>query len=63
MVRAGILNPLINSLKELVETVQSLLPPIHFETHVDFKRRLPTAIGLIRTAEASSYPNAIIESA
>lgn len=40
-----------------------LLPSIEFETHVQFKRRIPTAIGLIRTADTTPYSNIILESA
>lgn len=37
--------------------------PIDFEPHVEFKRRVPGAIGLIRTADTTPYGNIIIESA
>lgn len=37
--------------------------PLHFESHVDFKRRVPLAIGLIRTGETAPYSNIILESA
>lgn len=40
-----------------------LLPTIQFEAHVDFKRRVPSAIGLIRTADTIPYSNLILESA
>lgn len=40
-----------------------LLPTIQFEAHVDFKRRVPSAIGLIRTADTIPYSNVILESA
>jgi D-ribose pyranase len=33
------------------------------EPHVDFKRRVPLAIGLIRTGETIQYANMILESA
>jgi D-ribose pyranose/furanose isomerase RbsD len=33
------------------------------EPHVEFKRRVPLAIGLIRTGDATQYANMIIESA
>ena len=36
---------------------------INFESHVDFKKRVPRAIGLIRTADTTQYANIIIESA
>lgn len=41
----------------------ALLPPITFEPHIDFKRRIPSAIGLIRTADTTQYGNIILESA
>jgi D-ribose pyranase len=36
---------------------------IDFEPHADFKKRVPSAIGLIRTADTTQYANIIIESA
>ncbi len=43
---------------------QLLLPvQIVFEPHVEFKRRVPSAIGLIRTADTTQYGNIILESA
>jgi D-ribose pyranase len=37
--------------------------PLRYEPHVEFKRRVPQAIGLIRTADTVQYANLIIESA
>ncbi len=37
--------------------------PLEFEPHVDFKKRVPRAIGLIRTGETIQYANMILESA
>jgi D-ribose pyranase len=37
--------------------------PLEFESHVDFKKRVPHAIGLIRTGETVQYANLILESA
>lgn len=37
--------------------------PLHFEPHVEFKRRVPHAIGLIRTGDSTPYANLILESA
>jgi D-ribose pyranase len=34
-----------------------------FEPHVDFKKRVPQAIGLIRTGDTVQYANMILESA
>lgn len=36
---------------------------VDFEPHVTFKKRVPNAIGLVRTADATPYANMIIESA
>lgn len=38
------------------------VPTMH-EPHVEFKRRVPSAIGLIRTGDTVQYANMIIESA
>jgi len=37
--------------------------PLTREAHLDFKKRVPLAIGLIRTGDATPYGNVIIESA
>ena len=37
--------------------------PVKFEPHVDFKKRVPHAIGLIRTGDTIQYANMILESA
>jgi D-ribose pyranase len=44
---------------------RDLLAPveIRFEPHVEFKKRVPQAIGLIRTADTTQYGNIILESA
>jgi D-ribose pyranase len=36
--------------------------PLTRETHIDFKKRVPHAIGLIRTGYPSAYGNSITES-
>jgi D-ribose pyranase len=36
---------------------------ITYEPHVEFKKRVPKAIGLIRTADTTQYANIIIQSA
>lgn len=36
--------------------------PLTREAHVDFKKRVPLAIGLIRTGDPTPYGNVIIES-
>ena len=42
-----------------------LLSPatINFVPHVEFKRRVPQAVGLIRTGDTTQYGNIILESA
>jgi D-ribose pyranase len=42
-----------------------LLAPIsiQFEPHIEFKKRVPEAIGLIRTGDTTQYGNIIVESA
>lgn len=37
--------------------------PLLFEPHVEFKKRVPGAIGLIRTGDTIQYANLILESA
>ncbi|MGB7763193.1 MAG: RbsD/FucU family protein [Bryobacteraceae bacterium] len=37
--------------------------PLVFEPHVDFKKRVPQAIGLVRTGDTIQYANLIVESA
>jgi D-ribose pyranase len=37
--------------------------PITFESHVELKKRVPHAIGLIRTGDTTQYTNLILESA
>jgi D-ribose pyranase len=36
--------------------------PLHYEAHVDLKKRVPGAIGLIRTGDTTQYANMIIVS-
>ena len=36
---------------------------VAFEPHVEFKKRVPQAIGLIRTGDTTQYANLILESA
>ena len=36
--------------------------PLVFEPHVDFKKRVPQAVGLIRTGDTIPYSNLIMES-
>lgn len=37
--------------------------PVSYEPHVEFKKRVPKAIGLIRTGDTTQYANIILESA
>jgi len=36
--------------------------PVNYEAHLDFKKRVPHAIGLIRTGDPVPYANVILES-
>lgn len=36
--------------------------PIAYEPHLEFKRRVPHAVGLIRTGDTTQYANLILES-
>ncbi|MDB6015634.1 MAG: transport protein RbsD/FucU [Pedosphaera sp.] len=53
-----------NDAKTLAE-YQALLPDakITFEPHVDFKKRVPLAMGLIRTGDTTQYGNIVLQSA
>lgn len=37
--------------------------PLDFEPHTTFKKRVPNAVGLVRTGDTTQYANMIIESA
>ena len=37
--------------------------PLVFEPHIEFKKRVPGAVGLIRTGDTIQYANLILESA
>jgi D-ribose pyranase len=37
--------------------------PVAYEPHVEFKKRVPQAIGLIRTGDTTQYANMLLESA
>jgi D-ribose pyranase len=51
--------------EETINRFQSAMNsiPLTFEPHKDFKKRVPGAIGLIRTGETIQYANMILESA
>ena len=36
--------------------------PLHYEPHVDLKKRVPGAIGLIRTGDTTQYANMVLVS-
>jgi len=48
---------------ELVDRFATMLPGLTFEHHVELKRRVPLAIGLVRTGGTAQYSNVILESA
>jgi len=50
---------------EVQRAYAELLAPveIRFEPHVQFKARVPSAVGLIRTGDTTQYGNIILESA
>jgi D-ribose pyranase len=48
---------------ELVGRFSTILPGLMFEQHVELKRRVPLAIGLVRTGGTAQYSNVILESA
>ena len=53
-----------NNLKTQKQFVAALKgAALKFEPHVDFKKRVPLAIGLIRTGDTTQYGNVILESA
>jgi D-ribose pyranase len=47
--------------KRLEQALQGV--PTSFEPHVEFKKRVPAAIGVIRTGDTTQYANMILESA
>lgn len=50
---------------ETVQKFKAALDGINlqFEPHIEFKKRVPSAIGIIRTADTIQYANIILESA
>ncbi len=53
-----------NSAEVITEFRQALGPvPLQFEPHLEFKKRIPGTLGLIRTGEARIYTNILLESA
>lgn len=51
--------------EDVQQQYADLLTPIgiQFEPHIEFKKRVPEAIGLIRTGDTTQYGNIIVESA
>jgi D-ribose pyranase len=51
-----------NNSKPMQQKFRSALlgMPVKFEPHVDFKKRVPSAIGLIRTGDTVQYANTIL---
>lgn len=50
--------PVVDAFSDLLGSVS-----IAFEPHVEFKKRVPGAVGLIRTGDTTQYANVILESA
>ncbi len=47
----------------LVDAFRALLPRLSFEPHAEFKKRVPCAVGLVRTGGTAQYSNVILQSA
>lgn len=56
---------LVNNTKQMIDQFAAAFEGVELlhESHVEFKRRVPNAIGLIRTGETIQYANMILESA
>ena len=53
-----------NDAKTVAEFEQALAGvALNFEPHIEFKKRVPLAIGLVRTGDTVQYANMILESA
>ncbi|HTV04372.1 MAG TPA: D-ribose pyranase [Acidobacteriaceae bacterium] len=54
-----------NNTRPVIEAFEAAMTnaAVEYELHVDFKRRVPHAIGLIRTGDTTQYANVILESA
>ena len=48
---------------QLLSVLERETVTVTFEPHIDLKRRVPSAIGVIRTADTIPYGNIILESA
>ena len=53
---------LVNNPKPVAQKFRAALrgTTVRFEPHVDFKKRVPHAIGLIRTGDTTQYANTIL---
>jgi D-ribose pyranase len=49
------------AIEKLLQTIGEI--PLILEPHVEFKKRVPHAVGLIRTGDTTQYANLILESA
>ncbi len=47
--------------REFMQSLEGVA--VSIEPHIDLKKRVPTAIGLIRTGDTTQYANLILESA
>jgi len=56
---------LASNSKQVIDQFAAAFDGVEFmhEAHVEFKRRVPNAIGLIRTGDTIQYANLILESA
>ncbi len=56
---------LVHNTPETTSALENMLlgVPITFESHVELKKRVPHAIGLIRTGDTTQYTNLVLESA
>jgi D-ribose pyranose/furanose isomerase RbsD len=66
MLKTGILTPQINSLLARVRHTNMLVIADRgfpsWLTHIEFKKHVPQAIGLIRTGDTTQYDNMILVS-
>jgi D-ribose pyranase len=56
---------LVHNTPETTSALENMLlgVPITFESHIELKKRVPHAIGLIRTGDTTQYTNLVLESA
>ena len=46
-----------------VHRFEQLIPQLTYEPHVELKKRVPSAVGLVRTGGTAQYSNVILQSA